>query len=68
MPVSAKAVADRYRGLIDGFVLDEADAGQVPEIGLPCLATRTLMATEEDKRTLASKVLAFARGLGARGS
>ena len=32
-------------------------------LDLPCLATRTLMASEDDKRTLAAEVLAFARTL-----
>jgi LPPG:FO 2-phospho-L-lactate transferase len=64
VPTSARAVAERYGGLIDGFVLDQADARQVPEIGAPCLATRTLMVSEDEKRTLAAEVLAFARRLG----
>ncbi len=64
MPASAKAVAEHYGGLIDGFVLDQADADRGRRaIDLPCLATRTLMASEDDKRPLAAEVLAFARGL-----
>jgi LPPG:FO 2-phospho-L-lactate transferase len=65
MPTSASAVAKHYGNLLDGFVLDHADADQAAEIDLPCLATRTLMVSEADKRTLAAEVLAFARGLGA---
>jgi LPPG:FO 2-phospho-L-lactate transferase len=65
MPTSTKAVAEHYQGILDGFVLDEADAAEAEAIDLPCLATRTLMATEDDKRALASEVLAFARRLGA---
>ena len=64
MPTSARAVAEHYGGLLDGFVLDHADADQAPHIDVPCLATRTLMASEDDKRTLAAEVLAFARRLG----
>jgi LPPG:FO 2-phospho-L-lactate transferase len=66
MLATAAAVAARYGGLIDGFVLDRADAGQASDIALPCVATRTLMESEEDKRTLASEVLAFARRLAPR--
>ena len=66
LPTTAHAVAQHYRGLLDGFVLDEADAGEAERIGLPCLATRTLMASEDDKRTLAAEVLAFARRLDPR--
>jgi LPPG:FO 2-phospho-L-lactate transferase len=63
MPTSASAVAKHYGGLLDGFVLDHADTDQAAEIDLPCLAARTLMVSEDDKRTLASEVLAFARRL-----
>jgi LPPG:FO 2-phospho-L-lactate transferase len=63
LPTSATAVAEHYGDLLDGFVLDHADADQAPEVDLPCLATQTLMLSEDDKRTLASEVLAFARGL-----
>jgi LPPG:FO 2-phospho-L-lactate transferase len=64
IPTSARAVAEHYLGLLDGFVLDTADAAEAEAVDLPCLATRTLMASEEDKRTLAAEVLAFARRLG----
>ena len=64
IPTSAGAVAEHYRGLLDGLVLDHADADQARAIDLPCLVTRTLMVSEDDKRTLASEVLAFARRIG----
>ena len=63
LPISATAVAEHYGGLLDGFVLDTADAAEAAAIDLPCLATRTLMTSEDDKRALAAEVLAFARGL-----
>jgi LPPG:FO 2-phospho-L-lactate transferase len=66
MPTSARAVAKHYGHLIDGFVLDQADADQAAAIDMPCLATRTLMVSEDDRRGLAAEVLAFARRLGAR--
>jgi LPPG:FO 2-phospho-L-lactate transferase len=62
---SARAVAAHYQGLLDGFVLDDADAAEAAAIDLPCLVTRTLMASEDDKRALADAVLAFARRLRA---
>ena len=37
------AVAAHYRGLIDGLVLDEADAAEAGGIDVPVLVTRTLM-------------------------
>jgi LPPG:FO 2-phospho-L-lactate transferase len=66
MQASARAVAQHYGELLDGFVLDEADAAEAETINLPCLPTRTLMASEDDKRALAAEVLAFARRLGPR--
>jgi LPPG:FO 2-phospho-L-lactate transferase len=65
LSISARVVAERYAGLLDGFVLDHADAEDAEAIEAPCLAARTLMASAEDKRALASEVLAFARRLAA---
>jgi LPPG:FO 2-phospho-L-lactate transferase len=65
LPTTAKAVAERYGGLLDGFVLDEADAAAVRAIDVPCLCTSILMTDDEDKRRLAAEVLAFARRIGA---
>lgn len=60
IPTTSKAVADHYQGLLDGLVIDEADAIDAAGIDLPCLITPTLMQSEDDKRSLASKVLDFA--------
>jgi LPPG:FO 2-phospho-L-lactate transferase len=62
----ARTVAEHYVGLLDGFVLDHADAEEAEKLNIPCLAARTLMTSEADKRTLAAETLAFARRL--RGS
>jgi LPPG:FO 2-phospho-L-lactate transferase len=64
LSTSARTVVQHYGGLLDGFVLDAADADQARTIDAPCLATRTLMASEDDKRRLAAEVLVFARRLG----
>ena len=56
---SATAVARHYDGLLDGFVLDAADAGACAEIAVPVLATNTLMASLEDRMTLADEMIAF---------
>ena len=66
LPASARAVAEHYDELLDGFVLDTADGSEAESIEVPCLATRTLMASEDDRRALAAEVLAFARRLGPR--
>ena len=65
LPTSARAVAEHYGDLLDGFVLDAADGAEAEAIDLSCLATRTLMGSDDDKRRLAAEVLAFARRLGA---
>ena len=63
-PISAHAVAAHYAGLIDGYVLDEADAAESGRIDVPCLTTATLMRDEPDKVRLAGEVLRFAGTLG----
>jgi LPPG:FO 2-phospho-L-lactate transferase len=65
---SALAVAEHYRGLLDGFVLDARDAqqaGAVEALGLRALVTDTLMTSDNDRRRLAAEVLALAHALGA---
>jgi len=64
VPTSARAVAEHYGDLLDGCVLDHADADQARAIAAPCLSTQTLMRSEDDKTKLASEVLAFARRIG----
>ena len=64
LAISARAVAEYYGDLLDGFVLDHADADQAKAISVPCLPARTLMESEDDKQVLAAEILAFARRLG----
>ncbi|NVO14836.1 MAG: 2-phospho-L-lactate transferase [Rhodoplanes sp.] len=59
------AVVERYRDLLDGFVLDEADAEAAPALAVPTIATKTLMLTLADRIRLAEDVLAFADRIGA---
>ena len=63
LPAAAHAVAAHYAGLIDGYVLDEADASEEVRIAVPCLTTATLMRSERDKVRLAGEVLRFAETL-----
>jgi len=61
--VSARGVAGLYAGWIDGFVIDQRDAAQVPdveELGLACRATDSLMVTPEVAARLAGCVLELA--------
>ena len=64
----ATAIAQHYAGLIDGFVLDEADRGEAAAIaaaGVAVEVAATMMTAREEKRALARTVLAFAKRLGA---
>jgi len=55
------AVADQYAGLIDGLMVDSADAGALD--GVVVCATDTLMRDPADQARLAREVLGFARKL-----
>ena len=63
--VSAVAVADHYAGLLDGFVLDQADATLADRLGIAGLVAPTVMRSLEDREALARATLGFARGLPA---
>jgi LPPG:FO 2-phospho-L-lactate transferase len=57
--VSPLTVADHFDGLLDGFVMDEADAEIVDAVQLPTLVTPTLMTDLASKKQLAEDILAF---------
>jgi LPPG:FO 2-phospho-L-lactate transferase len=62
----ATAVAELYRGLIDGFVLDIRDAAELPGIkslGIEARLANTLAPAGEGWRALAASVLGFAAEL-----
>jgi len=59
---SAFAVANHYRGLATGFVLDAIDAQLKQSVGglnMHVLVTNTLMKSHENRRQLANEVLTF---------
>ena len=56
-------MARHYAGLIDGLVLDTADAALAPTVGVPALVVPTLMQTLEDREQLARAALACGRTL-----
>jgi LPPG:FO 2-phospho-L-lactate transferase len=68
---SALAVAQHYRarkagGLLDGFVLDDVDAGlknDITSLSLEALVTNTLMKSAEDRQRLAEEVISFGEKL-----
>jgi LPPG:FO 2-phospho-L-lactate transferase len=54
---SAAEVARRYGNLLDGYLLDEADAGEASGIASIVTATPTLMTTLDERETLARATL-----------
>jgi LPPG:FO 2-phospho-L-lactate transferase len=63
IPVSAIAAAQRYAPLLDGYVLDHVDAGEVRGLDIPVAVAKTLMMTLADREALARDVLAHAAAL-----
>lgn len=57
---SATEVARHYGDLLDGFVIDHADADAAAKLAIRVTATRTLMTTIADREALARVVLDFA--------
>ena len=65
---TAVAVARRYADLLDGFVMDRADAGQqadVERMNMRVLVTDVLMRDPADRARLAREALEFARTIPA---
>ena len=59
---SALAVANHYRGLANGFVIDTIDRslqGGITELGMKVLVTNTLMKSHDDRSRLAQELLGF---------
>jgi len=61
MPPSAASVAEHYAGLLRGYVVERGDEAG---LSMPVLATDTIMETRAQSRSLAERILAFARELG----
>jgi LPPG:FO 2-phospho-L-lactate transferase len=65
LDVSGAAVARRYAGIIDGFVLDHADPLPEPQRDATFFRAATLMNTTDDRLRLAHAVLQAADALRA---
>jgi LPPG:FO 2-phospho-L-lactate transferase len=65
LDVSAATVARRYEDLLDGYVLDHADANIAKGLQIPTVATEAVMVSLADRERLAETVLAFADALRA---
>ena len=64
LDVSGAAVARRYAGIIDGFVVDQTDPTPEPLPGVAFFTAATLMKTSDDRSSLAHAVLQAADALG----
>jgi len=63
---SAISIARHYRGLLDGLIIDRADAAQseaLEDEGVAALVTETVMLSDDDRIRLARETLAFAAKL-----
>ena len=63
--VDAVTVAEHYRDLIDGFVIDTVDASAATEIDVPIMVRPILMRSLSDREQLAAAALEFADRLAA---
>ena len=63
LAISPLTVANHYRSLLDGFVVDEQDASLSHQFDLPILVTHTVMSDLTSKQQLAAEVVDFGRRL-----
>ncbi|MBF0276158.1 MAG: 2-phospho-L-lactate transferase [SAR324 cluster bacterium] len=66
LPSAALSVAEHYKNVIDGFILDRVDemySEAVKGMGIAVQVSNTLMNSMEDRVQLAKEVLKFADGL-----
>lgn len=64
--VSALGVARRYADVLDGFVIDHADAELAPaigDLGMQVLVANTVMSDKAARKRLAAETLAFASSI-----
>ena len=59
MPATAAAVANHYRGLIDGFVVDKNDKELIEQINVPTISTSSVMVSLKDRIDLATACVDF---------
>lgn len=63
IPATSRSIALHYNGLIDGILIDNSDVHEAGDVGLPFLATRTLMTDIDTRIHLATSCLTFAEKL-----
>ncbi|MEX2409104.1 MAG: 2-phospho-L-lactate transferase CofD family protein, partial [Rhodovibrionaceae bacterium] len=63
---SVEGIADHYRGLIDGLVIDTLDRDHASGLRVASLPTQTVMRSLEDRERLARDCIAFSAELAER--
>ena len=63
---SAAGVATRYGDLLDGYIVDHADADGIGDVGARVTIAKTLMKSLKDRETLAHVTLDAADALASR--
>jgi LPPG:FO 2-phospho-L-lactate transferase len=66
LEASAAGVAARYGDLLDGYIVDHADADAIGNVGARVTITRTLMTSLHDRETLARLTLDAADALASQ--
>jgi len=66
IPATAAQVASHYAGLLDGFILDEADRTLHGTLGVPTVVAQSVMLTLQDRIDLARVALGFLGDLKSR--
>jgi LPPG:FO 2-phospho-L-lactate transferase len=66
LEASAAGVAARYGDLLDGYIIDHADAEAVGDVGARVTIARTLMKSLHDRETLARVTLDAADALASQ--
>jgi LPPG:FO 2-phospho-L-lactate transferase len=65
LPATIQSVAQHYHGLIDGLIVDDADAADALTLNVRTAVTGAVMDSLEDRERLARSVIGFARSLKA---
>ena len=60
--VSSVSIAEHYKGLIDGIIIDESDrkqADKIKEMGIEVKLSKIIVKTKEEKTRLAKESIEF---------
>jgi LPPG:FO 2-phospho-L-lactate transferase len=61
--VNTQTISTHYRDLIDALVIDDSDARDVADVGMPIMATRTKMENLADRIRLGREIITYSGSL-----